>query len=79
MVLTPFWGPPSLLSNAYRWLLPPGVEQPGHEADHSPPSSAEVIYIHSPNTSSWRGIQLRTRITLLSPIVRGFRAILFVR
>jgi len=37
-----------------------GVKQPGREADHSPPSSAEVkkcveLYLHSPNTSSWRG------------------------
>jgi hypothetical protein len=32
-----------------------GVKRPGYEADHSPPSSAEVkewveLYIHSPNT-----------------------------
>jgi hypothetical protein len=35
----------------------------GHEADHSPPSSAEVkewveLYLHSPNTPSWRGAHL---------------------
>jgi hypothetical protein len=35
----------------------------GREADHSPPSSAEVkewveLYLHSPNTPSWRGAQL---------------------
>jgi hypothetical protein len=35
----------------------------GRETDHSPPSSAEVkewveLYLHSPNTSSWRGAQL---------------------
>jgi hypothetical protein len=35
----------------------------GREADHSPPSSAEVkewveLYFHSPNTPSWRGVQL---------------------
>jgi hypothetical protein len=35
----------------------------GHEADHSPPSSAEVkewveLYLHSPTTPSWRGAQL---------------------
>jgi hypothetical protein len=35
----------------------------GHEADHSPPSSAEVkewleLYLHSPNTPSWRGVEL---------------------
>jgi hypothetical protein len=38
----------------------PGVKQPGREADHSPPSSAEVkecveLYLHSANTPSWRG------------------------
>jgi hypothetical protein len=37
-----------------------GVKRPGREADHSPPSSVEVrecveLYLHSPNTSSWRG------------------------
>jgi hypothetical protein len=35
----------------------------GREADHSPPSSAEVkewveLYLHSPNTPSWRGAWL---------------------
>jgi hypothetical protein len=35
----------------------------GREADHSPPSSAEVkewaeLYFHSPNTPSWRDAQL---------------------
>jgi hypothetical protein len=35
----------------------------GREADHSPPSSAEVgewadLYLHSPNAPSWRGAQL---------------------
>jgi hypothetical protein len=33
------------------------------KADHSPPSSAEVkkwveLYLHSPSTPSWRGVQL---------------------
>jgi hypothetical protein len=36
----------------------------GHEADHSPPSGAEVkervdLYLHSPSAPSWRGAQLR--------------------
>jgi hypothetical protein len=40
-----------------------GIKQSGREADHSPPSSAEVkecldLYLHSPNTPSWRGAQL---------------------
>jgi hypothetical protein len=43
-----------------------GVKLPGREADHSPPSSAEVkkcveLYIHPPNTPSWRGAQLKHR------------------
>jgi hypothetical protein len=41
-----------------------GVKWPGHEADHSPPSSAKVkecveLYLHSPNTPSWRDAQLK--------------------
>jgi hypothetical protein len=59
-------GPPSLLSNGYQGLFPWGVKRPGREADHSPPSSAEVkecveLYLHSPNTHSWRGAQLKYR------------------
>jgi hypothetical protein len=39
------------------------VKRPGHEADHSPPSSAEImeIYLRSPNTPSWYGVQLKKR------------------
>jgi hypothetical protein len=41
-----------------------GVKWPGREADHSPPSSAEVkecveLYIHSSNTPSRRVAQLK--------------------
>jgi len=45
----------------------------GREADHSPPSSAEVeewvkLYLHSPNTPSWGGTQLgRAQGLLLNP------------
>jgi hypothetical protein len=35
-------GPPSLLSNGYQGLFPQGVKRPWREADHSPPSSAEI-------------------------------------
>jgi hypothetical protein len=40
--------------------------RPGREADHSPPSSAEVKNLRiytcpSPNTSSWRGAQLKIK------------------
>jgi hypothetical protein len=43
-----------------------GVKRPGREADHSSPSSAQVkecveIYLHSFNTPSWRGAQLKYR------------------
>jgi len=43
-----------------------GLKQPGTEADHSPPSSSEVkerveLYLHSENTPSWRGAQLKHR------------------
>jgi hypothetical protein len=39
------------------WALSPGVKWPGHEADHSPPASAEVkeiwIYTSLPRMPSW--------------------------
>jgi hypothetical protein len=40
------------------------VKRPRREADHLTPSSSEVnecveLYIHSLNTSSWRGAQLK--------------------
>jgi hypothetical protein len=52
-----YWSPGSLSL---------GVKRPGREADHSPPSSAEVkerveLYFHSPNTPSWRSAQLKHR------------------
>jgi hypothetical protein len=45
-----------------------GVKQPGREADNSPPTSAEVkewveLYLHSLNTPSWHGAQLKHRDT----------------
>jgi hypothetical protein len=55
-VLEPTQPPIQLVPGA----LSLGVKRPGREADHSPPSSAEVkervaLYLHSPNTFSWRG------------------------
>jgi len=46
------WGPPSLLCNGY-WVFPGGKEQPGRDADPSPPSSAVghkrvELYLYSP-------------------------------
>jgi hypothetical protein len=43
-----------------------GVKRPGSEANHSPPSSADVkewveLYLHSLNMLSWRGAQLKHR------------------
>jgi hypothetical protein len=51
------WGPEALSL---------GTKRPGREADHSPPSSAEIkecveLYLHSPNKPSWRGAQLKHR------------------
>jgi hypothetical protein len=56
-----------------------GVKRPGREADHSPPSSAEVkecleLYLHSPNTPSWHGAYLSTGTTLPLPLL--FRAVI---
>jgi hypothetical protein len=36
------WGPPNLLSNEYWGIFPREVKRSGREADHSPPTSAEV-------------------------------------
>jgi hypothetical protein len=43
-----------------------GIKRPGREADHSPPSSAEVkewveLYLYFHNMPSWRGAQLKHR------------------
>jgi len=49
-------------------VLSLGVKRPGHEADISPPSSAEVecgeLYLHSSITYSWHGAYLSTGTTL---------------
>jgi hypothetical protein len=43
-----------------------GGRRPAREADHSPPSIAEItewveLYLHYPNTPSWRGARLKHR------------------
>jgi hypothetical protein len=55
------WDPPSLNPTG-TGTLSLEVKRPGSEADHSSLSSAEVkecveLYLHSPNTPSWRGAQ----------------------
>jgi len=45
------------------------VKQPGREADHSPPASSKVkecveLCLHSTNTPSWRGSNLKHRDNL---------------
>jgi hypothetical protein len=59
------WNPPQ---PSIKWVpraLTLGVKWPGREADHSPPSSAEVknawSYTSTPNTLSWRSVQLKHR------------------
>jgi hypothetical protein len=53
------------------------VMRPGREADHSPPSSAWVkewveLYLHSPNTPSWRSAQLKHRDTFTLSLLSQF-------
>jgi hypothetical protein len=53
------WGPPSLPIQWVSGALSLRVKRPGREADHSPPSSAEVtewmdLYLHSPSMPLWR-------------------------
>jgi hypothetical protein len=49
------WDPPKLLYNVYRGLVPRGVKRLGRDADHSPPTNAEVkkmwIYTSTPTYS----------------------------
>jgi integral membrane sensor domain MASE1 len=48
----------------------PGVKRSEREADHSPPSSAEIkawgeLYLHSPNMPWWCSAQLKAETTFL--------------
>jgi hypothetical protein len=52
----------------------PGVKRPERDADHSPPSSAEVeewveLYLHSQNTPSWQNAQLKHGDTFIIIII----------
>jgi hypothetical protein len=64
-----------------QWVL--GVKRPGREADHSPPSSAEVkndgAITPDPHTSLWLGahsVKHRDNFTLFSPACRENACIL---
>jgi hypothetical protein len=73
-----FWSPPT--QPPIQWwpgTLSLAVKRPGREADHSPPTSAEVkecveLYFHSPNTSSWRGTQLKKSTWTPLPLLVTF-------
>jgi hypothetical protein len=66
-----------------------GVKRQGREADHLPPSGAEVkecveLYLHSPNTPSWSGAQFKKArgqlylyLHLTSPLCLGLPSGLF--
>jgi hypothetical protein len=55
-----------IVNHTIQWVpeaLSLGVKRPEREADHSP-SSTEVkecveLYLHSPNTTSWRGVRFK--------------------
>jgi hypothetical protein len=57
-------GPTQLPIQWVSGALSLGVKRSGREADHSLSSTAEIkewveLYLHSPNTPSWRGAQLK--------------------
>jgi hypothetical protein len=57
-------GPTQPLIQWVPGVLSLGLKRPGRETDHSPPSSTEAkerveLYLHSPNTPSLRGAQLK--------------------
>jgi len=59
-------GPTQLPIQWVTGALSLGVNRPWREADHSPPSNAEVkewveLHLHSPNTPSWCWAQLKHR------------------
>jgi hypothetical protein len=70
-------GTPSLTSNGYWQSFPRDKVQPGHDANHSPPSSAEVkneeLYILFPLAPAWRVMgQLSFTLTVtLSSFLTG--------
>jgi hypothetical protein len=76
------WGPSSLLFNGHQGIFSPGGRTTGREADHLPPSSAEVKndgaippLRHMP---SWRGASLAKhsdKFTFYSDIVQKRQAL----
>jgi hypothetical protein len=72
------WGLPSLPSNGYRgWGPSLGVKRPGREADHSPPTSAEVKNVWSYTSTlqyahmAWCSVKAQGQIYLFSFKHRG--------
>jgi len=60
-----------------------GIKRLGREADHSPPSSPEIeecveLYLHSSNTPSRRGAQLKQRATLPLPLPVSHYNLLYI-
>ena len=70
------WGPPSLLYNGYR-VFSGGKVRPGRAADHSPPSSTEVLEEYSYTSTPLWGTTgpvtgLLYLFTYSTDMVRGF-------
>jgi hypothetical protein len=67
----PYKSRPALGLTKLRTQRVPGVRRPGRQADHSPPSNAEVknggAVLPHPYTPSWRCAKLSTGTTLPSP------------
>jgi hypothetical protein len=75
------WGPPSLLYSGYRGLFPP-IAPPGRDADHSPPSSAEVERVRAIPPLTWsastesNGTTLPLRVTFVKNLSATAKLIL---
>jgi hypothetical protein len=69
-----------LLSSGYQGLFPWGLKRPGREADHSPPSRAEVkewveLYLHSPICLHGVVLSYSTGATLTLYLLKSLRFI----
>jgi hypothetical protein len=69
-VSRPALGASSLLYNGYRGSFPEAIVQPGRDANHSPPSSAEVkneweLYPLSAQAPPWRVVGLKKGVIFI--------------